>query len=38
MAEKITYYKVISADNKSCHGGDFDWTDYLPQGDNPCFL
>lgn len=29
------YYKVISADNKSCHGGDFDWTAYLPNGKKP---
>ena len=29
------YYKVISADNKSCHGGDFDWTDYLPKDGKP---
>jgi hypothetical protein len=35
MSEKITYYKVISGDNQSCHGGYFDWTDYLPKGDNP---
>jgi hypothetical protein len=31
----MTYYKVISKDNKSCHGGDFDWTPYLPKGDKP---
>ena len=31
----MTYYKVISKDNKSCHGGDFDWTPYLPKGINP---
>ncbi len=29
------YYKVIGADNKSCHGGDFDWTAYLPNGKKP---
>jgi hypothetical protein len=29
------YYKVIGADNKSCHGGDFDWTAYLPKGKKP---
>lgn len=29
------YYKVIGADNKSVHGGDFDWTEYLPKGDEP---
>ena len=29
------YYKIISADNKSCHGGDFDWTDYLPKDGEP---
>ena len=23
-------YKIINADNKSCHGGSFDWTPYLP--------
>jgi hypothetical protein len=32
---KQKYYKVISADNKSCHGGDFDWTAYLPKGKKP---
>jgi hypothetical protein len=31
----MTYYKVISKDNKSCHGGDFDWTPYLPAGNKP---
>jgi PPE-repeat protein len=31
----MTYYKVISKDNKSCHGGDFDWTPYLPKGSKP---
>ena len=31
----MTYYKVIGKDNKSCHGGDFDWTPYLPKGSNP---
>ena len=31
----MTYYKVISKDNKSCHGGDFDWTPYLPKGTKP---
>ena len=31
----VHYYKVIGADNHSCHGGDFDWTDYLPKGDEP---
>jgi len=31
----MAYYKVISKDNKSCHGGDFDWTPYLPAGSNP---
>ena len=29
------YYKVIGADNKSCHGGDFDWADYLPKDGEP---
>jgi hypothetical protein len=28
-------YKVISKDNKSFNGGDFDWTLYLPNGDQP---
>ena len=23
-------YKIINADNKSCHSGSFDWTPYLP--------
>ena len=31
----MTYYKVISKDNKSCNGGDFDWTPYLPKGTKP---
>jgi len=31
----MTYYKVISKDNKSCHGGEFDWTPYLPKGTKP---
>jgi len=31
----VQYYKVISADNKSCNGGDFDWTDYLPKDGEP---
>ncbi len=31
----MQYYKIISADNKSCHGGDFDWTAYLPNGKKP---
>lgn len=35
MSEKITYYKVIGSDNKSCHGGDFDWTEYLPENGKP---
>jgi hypothetical protein len=30
-----TYLKVLGPDNRSCHGGDFDWTDYLPDGDTP---
>ena len=29
------YYKVIGSDNKSCHGGYFDWEDYLPKDGNP---
>ena len=29
------YYKVIGADNKSCHGGHFDWEDYLPKDGKP---
>ena len=29
------YYKVIGADNKSCNGGDFDWTGYLPKNGKP---
>jgi hypothetical protein len=32
---KMTYYKVISKENKSCHGGDFDWTPYLPEENKP---
>ena len=31
----VRYYKVISADNKSCNGGDFDWEDYLPKDGEP---
>ena len=27
-------YKILR-DNKSCSGGDFDWTPYLPDGDKP---
>ena len=27
-------YKVLN-DNKSCSGGTFDWTPYLPDGDKP---
>ena len=27
-------YKVI-LNKKSCHGGTFDWTDYLPKGNRP---
>ncbi len=27
-------YKIL-VDNKSCHGGNFDWTDYLPNGGKP---
>ena len=27
-------YKVLN-DNKSCSGGNFDWADYLPSGDQP---
>jgi len=26
------FYKVISKDNKAIHGGNFDYTDYLPKG------
>lgn len=25
------FYKIINEQNKSCHGGNFDWTDYLPK-------
>lgn len=32
---KEVYYKVIDANNRSCHGGDFDWTPYLPKGKRP---
>jgi hypothetical protein len=31
----MTYYKVISKENRSCHGGEFDWTPYLPKGTKP---
>jgi hypothetical protein len=33
--ENIKYYKVISKDNKSIHGGEFDWTKYLPKNNKP---
>lgn len=26
----MKYYKIIDENNKSCNGGKFDWTDYLP--------
>ena len=26
----VILYKFINKDNKSCSGGDFDWTEYLP--------
>ena len=35
MTDRITYYKVIGSDNKSCHGGAFDWTPYLPKRGMP---
>ena len=28
------YYKVL-VDNRSCHGGTFDWTPYVPKGKRP---
>lgn len=28
-------YKLIDKDDQSAHGGNFDWTDYLPSGDHP---
>jgi hypothetical protein len=31
----MKYYKILSADLKSMHGGNFDWSDYLPDGENP---
>lgn len=31
----ITYLKVVSADDTACHGGVFDYTDYLPTADGP---
>ena len=31
----MNLYKVISVDNKSCNGGNFDWTEYLPQNNEP---
>lgn len=31
---QMTNYKVL-VNNESCHGGDFDWTPYLPTGDKP---
>ena len=31
----VQYYKVIGADNKSCHGGHFDWGDYVPKDGKP---
>jgi len=29
----MKFYKVISKDNKAMHGGNFDYTDYLPKSD-----
>ena len=26
----MKYYKIIDENNKSCNGGNFDWTEYLP--------
>lgn len=34
MTDMPTRYKVI-LNKKSCHGGTFDWTDYLPKGNRP---
>ena len=31
----LQFYKIISSDNKSCNGGNFDWTEYLPQNNEP---
>ena len=33
-ASPTLYYKVLR-DGQSCHGGSFDWTDYLPKGKRP---
>ena len=30
-----TYLKVIGPDNRACHGGEFDYSNYLPAGDEP---
>jgi len=30
-----TYLKVLGPENRACHGGAFDYADYLPQGDEP---
>ncbi len=35
MGEQQAFLKVLSADNQSCHGGSFDWTEYLPTADGP---
>jgi hypothetical protein len=35
LKQMTKYYKVIGADNKSCNGGDFDWTGYLPKNGKP---
>jgi hypothetical protein len=32
--ERKMYYKVLN-DNHSCVGSNMDWTEYLPDGDNP---
>ena len=35
MPETTTYLKVLSKENTACHGGTFDYTDYLPTQDGP---
>ena len=35
MGGGVMYLKVLDTNHQSCHGGEFDWSPYLPQGDKP---
>jgi hypothetical protein len=35
VTETVKYYKLIDENNRSCNGGSFDWSDYLPQDSQP---